>query len=161
MKRRIEVAAHRGNVENAPENTMPAFTDAYGIDVDMIELDLRMTKDHEIVVIHDATVDRTSDGTGMVSDMTLAELKKLDFGVKYSEKFRGTRIPTFREFLDKHGNGVHHLGFQVGDKRDAIVGELSDMGYDLRTVGYYPGSSWTIVDTEDDLGVNLNIKPKA
>ena len=57
MKRRIEVAAHRGNVENAPENTMPAFTDAYGIDVDMIELDLRMTKDHEIVVIHDATVD--------------------------------------------------------------------------------------------------------
>ena len=68
---------------------------------------------------------------------------------------------TFREFLDKHGNGVHHLGFQVGDKRDAIVGELSDMGYDLRTVGYYPGSSWTIVDTEDDLGVNLNIKPKA
>ena len=161
MKRRIEVAAHRGNVENAPENTMPAFTDAYGIDVDMIELDLRMTKDHEIVVIHDATVDRTSDGTGMVSEMTLAELKKLDFGVKYSEKFRGTRIPTFREFLDKHGNGVHHLGFQVGDKRDAIVGELSDMGYDLRTVGYYPGSSWTIVDTEDDLGVNLNIKPKA
>ena len=100
MKRRIEVAAHRGNVENAPENTMPAFTDAYGIDVDMIELDLRMTKDHEIVVIHDATVDRTSDGTGMVSDMTLAELKKLDFGVKYSEKFRGTRIPTFREFLE-------------------------------------------------------------
>lgn len=68
---------------------------------------------------------------------------------------------TFREFLDKHGNGVHHIGFQVGDKRDAIVGELSDMGYDLRTVGYYPGSSWTIVDTEDDLGVNLNIKPKA
>ena len=68
---------------------------------------------------------------------------------------------TFREFLDKHGNGVHHLGFEVGDKRDAIVGELSDMGYDLRTVGYYPGSSWTIVDTEDDLGVNLNIKPKA
>ena len=61
----------------------------------------------------------------------------------------------------KHGNGVHHLGFQVDDKRDAIVGELSDMGYDLRTVGYYPGSSWTIVDTEDDLGVNLNIKPKA
>lgn len=68
---------------------------------------------------------------------------------------------TFREFLDKHGNGVHHIGFEVGEKRDAIVNELSDMGYDLRTVGIYPGSSWTIVDTEDDLGVNLNIKPKA
>lgn len=68
---------------------------------------------------------------------------------------------TFREFQDKHGNGVHHIGFEVGDRRDAIVGELADMGYDLRTVGIYPGSSWTIVDTEEDLGVNLNIKPKA
>ena len=68
---------------------------------------------------------------------------------------------TFREFLDKHGNGVHHIGFEVGDRRDTIVGELADMGYDLRTVGIYPGSSWTIVDTEEDLGVNLNIKPKA
>jgi len=68
---------------------------------------------------------------------------------------------TFREFLDKHGNGVHHLGFQVGERRDAIVGELESMGYEMRTVGYYPGSSWTIVDCEDDLGVNLNIKPRA
>lgn len=66
---------------------------------------------------------------------------------------------TFREFLDKHGNGVHHLGYEVNGRRDAIVGELESMGYPLRTVGYYPGSSWTIVDTEDDLGVNLNIKP--
>ena len=68
---------------------------------------------------------------------------------------------TFREFLDKHGNGVHHIGFEVGERRDAIVGELEQQGYALRTVGYYPGSSWTIVDTEGDLGVNLNIKPKA
>ena len=68
---------------------------------------------------------------------------------------------TFREFLDKHGNGVHHLGFQVGEKRDAVVSELEAMGYALRTIGYYPGSSWTIVDTEEDLGVNLNIKPRA
>ena len=68
---------------------------------------------------------------------------------------------TFREFLDKHGNGVHHLGFQVGEKRDAVIGELEDMGYAMRTIGFYPGSSWTIVDSEDDLGVNLNIKPRA
>ncbi len=67
---------------------------------------------------------------------------------------------TFKEFLDKHGNGVHHLGFEVGDKRDAIIDDLSEEGYDMRTIGYYPGSSWTIVDSEDDLGVNLNIKPK-
>ena len=68
---------------------------------------------------------------------------------------------TFREFLDKHGNGVHHIGFEVGPPRDAIVGALAEVCSHLRTVGIYPGSSWTIVDTEEDLGVNLNIKPKA
>lgn len=66
---------------------------------------------------------------------------------------------SFQEFLDKHGNGIHHIGFEVGDKRDAIVNELAEEGYGMRTVGYYPGSSWTIIDSEDDLGVNLNIKP--
>jgi catechol 2,3-dioxygenase-like lactoylglutathione lyase family enzyme len=71
------------------------------------------------------------------------------------------RDSTFREFLDKHGNGVHHIGFEVGDKRDEIIKELEADGYDMRTVGFYPGSSWTIVDSEDRLGVNLNIKPKA
>ena len=66
---------------------------------------------------------------------------------------------TFREFVRKHGYGVHHLGFEVGPRRDAVVDELQRRGYDLRTVGYYPGSSWTIVDAEDRLGVNLNVKP--
>jgi methylmalonyl-CoA/ethylmalonyl-CoA epimerase len=66
---------------------------------------------------------------------------------------------TFREFLDKHGNGVHHVGFQVGDARDAVVSEVEALGYALRTVGMYPGGSWTIVDGEDTLGVNLNVKP--
>lgn len=67
---------------------------------------------------------------------------------------------TFREFLDRHGNGVHHIGFQVGEARDAVIGELEDLGYVMRTIGMYPGGSWTIVDGEDGLGVNLNIKPR-
>lgn len=67
---------------------------------------------------------------------------------------------TFREFQDKHAFGVHHLGFEVGDDRDKVIQFLKDMGYDTdRTLGVYPGSSWTIVDAEDELGVNLNIKP--
>ena len=68
---------------------------------------------------------------------------------------------TFREFVNKHGQGVHHLGFEVGDDRDEVIRQLKEMGFDTeRTIGVYPGSSWTIVDTEDVLGVNLNIKPK-
>ena len=67
---------------------------------------------------------------------------------------------TFQEFLDKHGNGVHHIGFEVGKDRDAVIERLNDLGFDTnRTLGVYPGSSWTIVDSEDILGVNLNIKP--
>ena len=67
---------------------------------------------------------------------------------------------SFQEFLDKHGNGVHHIGFEVGDRRDAVIADMEKAGYDVhRTLGIYPGSSWTIVDSEDDLGVNLNIKP--
>lgn len=67
---------------------------------------------------------------------------------------------SFQEFLDKHGNGVHHIGFEVGGERDAIIADMAEDGYDVnRTLGIYPGSSWTIVDSEDELGVNLNIKP--
>ena len=64
---------------------------------------------------------------------------------------------TFREFLDKHGNGVHHIGFKVGEARDAVINELDGLGYVMRTIA--AGGSWTIVDSEDKLGVNLNIKP--
>lgn len=68
---------------------------------------------------------------------------------------------TFREFQDKHRFGVHHLGFEVGEDRDKVIDKLKAMGFDTeRTIGVYPGSSWTIVDTEDVLGVNLNIKPR-
>jgi hypothetical protein len=67
---------------------------------------------------------------------------------------------SFREFYDKHGNGVHHLGFEVGDLRDEVIQELQALGFNTdRTFGAYTGSSWTIVDSEDILGVNLNIKP--
>jgi methylmalonyl-CoA/ethylmalonyl-CoA epimerase len=66
---------------------------------------------------------------------------------------------TFREFLDQHGNGVHHIGFQVGEARDAVINELETMGYVMRTIGMYTDGSWTIVEGEKNLGVNLNIKP--
>lgn len=68
---------------------------------------------------------------------------------------------TFREYLDKHGAGVHHLGFEVGAARDAVVEEFAEKGYPIRNVGVYADGSWTIVDGEDTLGVNLNIKSHA
>ncbi len=66
---------------------------------------------------------------------------------------------TFLEYMKKHGFGLHHMSFEVGEQRDAVVEEMQEAGYAIRTLGIYPGSSWTVMDTEDTLGVNLSIKP--
>ena len=99
-KKNIYVAAHRGLCARYPENTMPAFKAALDAGVDQIEFDLRVTLDGEIVVIHDALVDRTTNGKGKVCEMTLAQLKELDAGSHKGEEFKGERIPTFTEFME-------------------------------------------------------------
>jgi len=96
----IYVAAHRGWSTKYPENTMEAFKAAAELGVDQIELDIRTTKDDQLVIIHDDTVDRTTNGSGNVSEMTLAELKKLDAGIYKGLEFEGCRIPTLIEFMD-------------------------------------------------------------
>lgn len=96
----IWVAAHRGFSEKYPENTMEAFRAAVALGVDQIETDVRITRDGELVLHHDATVDRTTDGTGLVKEFTLAQLKQLDAGVKKGESFAGCRIPTLLEFME-------------------------------------------------------------
>ena len=97
---KIMMAAHRGDKDCRPENTMPAFEHALELNADAIETDLHQTADGEIVMMHDLLVDRTTNGHGRVCDMTLAELRALDAGAWFSEEYRGTKIPTFAEFLD-------------------------------------------------------------
>ena len=99
-EKNIFVAAHRGWSTDYPENSMLAYRKAVELGVDQIEMDIRVTKDGELVCFHDETVDRVSDGTGRVCDLTLAELQALDIGIKKGEQFKGTRIPTFVEFLE-------------------------------------------------------------
>lgn len=96
----IPVAAHRGNSKYFPENTMSAFRSAVSLQPDMIEIDLHMTRDGEIIMMHDHKVDRTTDGSGLIREKTLAEMKALDAGSWKDEKFRGERVPTFTEFLE-------------------------------------------------------------
>lgn len=98
--KRVMNIAHRGASRYAPQNTMAAFKKAIEIGVDAIELDVHFSKDRRIVVIHDDTVDRTTDGTGAVNEFTLAELKKLDAGSYFSEEFIGQRIPTIEEVFE-------------------------------------------------------------
>lgn len=94
------IIAHRGASGYAPENTMPAFILAYEQNADGIEMDVHLTKDGRVVICHDDTLERTSNGTGELRAKTLYELKKLDFGSWYGEKFKNERIATFDEFWD-------------------------------------------------------------
>lgn len=96
----VYVAAHRGWSSHYPENTILAFQKALELEVDQLEFDLHMTRDGELVLIHDHKVDRTTNGTGPVCDRTLAELKQLDAGSWKGEQFKGLRIPTFCEFME-------------------------------------------------------------
>ncbi len=96
----VKLAAHRGFLTDYPENTLTSFRAALKCDIDMVEIDLHMTSDGEIIMMHDHTVDRTTNGKGYIKDMTLAEIRALDAGCKSSPKFAGEKVPLFREFLE-------------------------------------------------------------
>ena len=100
MKRlKTQIIAHRGASRYAPENTMPAFELAYEMGAHMIEFDVHLSKDLIPVIIHDEDVKRTTNGTGLVRDLTIEELKQLDAGSWFSPKFSETRISTLNELL--------------------------------------------------------------
>ena len=90
---------HRGAKGHAPENTMASFELAVQMGVHAVETDVHLSKDGDVVLIHDHTVDRTTDGHGFVKDMTVAELKRLDAGAWFDARFAGQRIPTLVELL--------------------------------------------------------------
>jgi glycerophosphoryl diester phosphodiesterase len=95
----VTVIAHRGYRDVAPENTLSAFRKAVQLGADMVELDVHLSKDGQVVVMHDDTLDRTTNGTGPVENKTLAELKLLDAGAFFSPVFKGEPIPTLEEVL--------------------------------------------------------------
>lgn len=95
------VCAHRGFSTIAPENSMPAYGAAVAMGADEIEFDLWPTKDGQLVSCHDQSLERVSDGKGLINEKTMEELEGLDFGVKFGEKFKGLRIIRFEDILKK------------------------------------------------------------
>ncbi|USK48523.1 hypothetical protein LIT38_18500 [Bacillus sp. CMF12] len=93
--------AHRGASALAPENTLASFEKAIELGFDYIELDVRLSKDKQLVVIHDANVLRTTDGEGLIEDLTVKDIKKLDAGSWFSPAFAGEKIPLLNEVLKK------------------------------------------------------------
>jgi glycerophosphoryl diester phosphodiesterase len=100
---RVDVIAHRGASADAPENTPAAFRRAVELGADWFECDVTRTKDGRLVMIHDDTVDRTTDGRGRVADLTFDEVRRLDAGSWKGAAFAGERIPTLEETLELAG----------------------------------------------------------
>jgi glycerophosphoryl diester phosphodiesterase len=94
------LCAHRGAWNVYPENTLPAFKEAIRLKVQMVEFDVRLTKDSVLVIMHDADVDRTTNGTGKIADLTYAEIEKFDAGIKRGPQFVNTKVPTLQQVLD-------------------------------------------------------------
>jgi len=129
------VLAHRGYSGKAPENTMAAFELAVKSGADGLELDVHITKDGEVVVIHDDTVDRTTDGTGRVEDYTYEELLKFDAGSWFGEEFKGERLPTLADVCEivKGTDLIFNVELKAGVNFQALTEKVSDLinKYDL------------------------------
>lgn len=175
----VVLVGHRGLAPGYPENTLAAYRNNIELGVDMMEIDLRGTKDGEIVILHDDTVDRTTNGEGDVTALTLAEVKELDAGSYVSQEFASERIPTYEEVLklvkgtdvkllldikesevlDKER--IVRLTEAYGAELDVIVGvrslddlaEFRALNPNLRTLGFIP----SIVDMDEfaEAGVDI------
>ncbi|WP_019414372.1 glycerophosphodiester phosphodiesterase family protein [Paenisporosarcina sp. TG20] len=99
---KTEIIAHRGASLLAPENTNAAFDKAIELNADRLELDVQLSQDGKIVVIHDHTVDRTTNGSGLVKDLSLRNLKQLNAGSWFDLKYSDEKIPTLDEILNKY-----------------------------------------------------------
>jgi glycerophosphoryl diester phosphodiesterase len=135
----VLVIAHRGASGHAPENTLAAFKKAVTMGATFIETDLQMSRDARLVAIHDATLNRTTNGEGLVHDMTLAHLRQLDAGSWFGSEYAGERIPTLEEILvfSKKNDVVFYLELKPQGSwggEHALIGALRESGEIPRAV---------------------------
>lgn len=122
------IVCHRGANHLAPENTLEAARICIDQAFDWIELDVRTTADGHLVVVHDADVDRTTNGSGLVSEITLAELRQLDAGSWFSREFKHARVPLLKEMLEQ-AQGKASLYVEIKDANpERVVNEVAAAG---------------------------------
>ncbi len=159
----VEVIGHRGNSSAAPENTIPAILSAYEVGADHIEVDVRLTSDGVAVLMHDTTVNRTTDGFGLIANMTLSQVKNLDAGSWFGPEFAGAEVPTLAEALVAVGQrGRILLDIKVdgmGSAIDNALNEASTLGdriYTAEDLWLWPGPNadyaTNLIDAEYLLG---------
>lgn len=126
------LCAHRGYNKAAPENTLPAFALAVSMGAQEIELDLWPNKDGDLVVCHDSTLNRTTDGNGLISEMTTKEIKALDAGSWFSPAYKGIKVPLFEEVLDLFGGKViTNIHIKSPYRKTIVSEEMAQRGREL------------------------------
>lgn len=110
------IIAHRGASGYAPEHTIESYKLANEMEADYIEIDLQMTRDDVLIAMHDDSVDRTTNGMGKVSELTIDEIKKLDAGLWFDTSFKGLSVPTLEDIFNEFGNDVNYYIETKGSK---------------------------------------------
>ena len=139
----LQVIAHRGFGNYGPDNSLSAVKMAIEANVDGVDLDGQMTSDGKLVIYHDPNLDRLSDGKGPLKEKTLAELKALDVGFKFDEKFRGERIATYEEAL-RIVDGKVKL---IVELKTSTVGSDSSENIAVGLIQKYNAYDWTILSS--------------
>jgi len=153
----IVAVGHRATVKFAPENTISAVEKAIEQGVDLLELDIRQSKDGVFVVIHDSTVKRTTGERGRVDQMTLAELQALDAGSWFGDAFKGEQIPTLKDALRAmKGRAVPDIDFKAGDPAE-LVALLRGEGFDQPLTMYC--GNWDLIHATRKVDRNFLFRP--
>lgn len=148
------IIAHRGNSSEAPENTLAAVTSALSLNPDAIEIDLHLSKDGELIVMHDPTLERTTNGKGAIVDFTVAELKTLDAGSWKSPNYTDEKVPTFKEVLKEvKGKNRLFVELKVVGAEEKLIQELeeADMLEDVVVISFYPQALARLAELKPDL----------
>jgi glycerophosphoryl diester phosphodiesterase len=142
----ILVVAHRGASGLAPENTLPAIESAMNARADYIEIDVQLSKDKAVIVMHDESVDRTTDGKGKIEEMSSDEIKALDAGSWFGEKFAGTEVPLLEEVIQLV-NGQTKLLIEIKKKGRENEGLEQKV---IEIIRKYHGEAWCEVQSFND-----------
>jgi glycerophosphoryl diester phosphodiesterase len=147
-----KILAHRGSAGTHPENTFASYQAAMDAGADGIEIDVHLTKDGDLVVLHDATVNRTTNGTGYVKDFSLAEIKQLDAGSWFSNIFAGEHIPTLNEVLAFIAQTNLLLNIELKNVTIAYVGMEAEV---IRLVKAYQLTDRVIVSSFNHMSLHM------
>lgn len=140
------IIAHRGASGLAPENTLPAIDSALAAGADYIEIDVQLSKDQQVIVMHDETVDRTTNGSGRVSRLNFAEIQELDAGSWFTDEFTGAKVPSLGEVI-RHVDGRAKLLIEIKKKRGSNEGIEEEV---IALIREYNAASWCEVQSFND-----------